>query len=1473
MGLRRWIGTGLFFVGGFVGVGLVGAVAFGWWVTTPTGNHWLKRTIETGVRSSMAKGSFEIDTLRTDLLWSLDVEGLRIVDDLGTPLVEIPAAQARYDVTSLLTGPLNVHTLDVQGLRLLLDSGDERLRLAELFGPASDSTEPFSLPIDVDVPAVTLSGTTLLIDESLRLEGGDLVSSLTARGPVFSLPDARLCAHLVVPGPLPVCAQGPFTWNGTAALVDGLAVDAPGTALVLEGSLGSTMDLTILAGRVDLEALDPLANRTGLRGVLGGDATLTGALDALVIKARLAGLEGTAGALVVDGYASMADTITWGGTVQALGVDVAGLYDGTPMPVVLDGTLVLGATGVKYPDDLLLDLHYSGRVDADDTYHLRDTVFDGTIDQGILQLTRGDFDGVAGPLGATGSIDLVAGPMKLDVGGTLSSTQLADLGIEGLGPDGRADLVLTSNLKQDAGRFGLGGTVTWAPFSYTPDVTMDRLVARVSGSTVGGTFDVNVDVEGTGLDAYGVTADTLTGTALDVKRTAQGLTVDGPLAFTPLTLPGVGTFASASVQLGVDLPTTGERAIDAFADLGPFDLATFLGTGGGADLQIRGDDVLFDVALDDGARPFLRTGGVYGLVDQHLHTSHFDVAPTPRLAWTSSGPVDLQLTDGGIRDATVRLRGLHGDVDVRGSLGTTGAVDGEIRVIGLQLDALAELFPDAFNGLSGRLTLDATVVGDAANPDLAGRFDAEGVWIEDTARWLDAEGYFVGHDGLLELDALLGRAGDPLGKVFGTVPVLLDLASPGLNADGKVNLDLSVLPGSLARLEDVTVAELGLPVGVLSGNVGLRGPIRDPRVHVAGIVESAVGEWREPGRLEVDVVREGDVLSGRVDLLEGLARRVRVDGDGKTRMKEFFSSIVGDGDAVDTSDLNLWWDDITVTASADGMPVGSVASAGGAQIPVDGAVSGAVVITGDPYLPVVNGEMRWTGGSVGDVPVELADLLVRPAPNGLEVRMEADFDVEQRLLVEGTVPVVVDLHEDAASWVEGPLDLRIEGQDLPLGVAAVVEGVSAVKGSLDVMGSIGGTFADPNLDLTAGIRSGSFHYEPLGLAFSRMEASLVGRGRRLKLENLSARTLPLNPIGLLDENRASILRTTGTANLDRGALAELSGVVRLNDAWVMGTYDTALRMDGDVRLSGAWPALNVDGDLALANGRYVYRADDAVAASPLQPVEQLVIHRNGNPFIFRKSEEAAIYEAFDIDLGIDLKRNLEVVAVTPFFDDLGQLTASLTQANVNSRVGGKLKVGLNDDASFRVGGELDVLDGTIQVLRTKFRLDSGRVVLVPDDISASPLDLSATSHLSDATIDLRIAGTVGSPSLTTTSEGHDETQVLVMLLTGRSVKGLTSNQGQAASQDAALAAAALITSSVFSGAAAGALSIEADGSVRVGAPWSSSVFSELVLRPFADSDENLVSLAIEWALIRQLLLDAGAGDRYQWADLSWETRF
>lgn len=1460
-------------VGGLLGLALVGGAATVVWLSTPSGNRYLASSLAATVSATMAEGAFEIDALDTNLVSRLEVRGLRIIDPLGRPYLEVPEARARYDITSLLTGPLRLHQLDVRGLLLVLDTGPSgRMRLSELFGPASDSTEPFSMPIDLVVDAATLEGTRLWMDESLRIEGGDLRSRLDISGPIFTLTGTELCAHLVTPGPLPVCAEGPIVWDGTFATLTGLAVEAPGSAASITGKAGSELDLLVDAGTLDLAGLDALAGRAGIQGTLGGQVQLTGPTSDLRIDGDLAGVDATTGTLGLHLRVGVGETMTWGGTVDADGVDVAQLYRGAPMPVDLAGRITLDGRGIRYPEDVVLDLAYDGAVDVESTYHLHDVDFTGQLADGVLTLERGAFDGVAGPLDATGTIDLVQGPMRLKVKGKLSAEQITALGVEGLGNDGRADLTITSDLQNGDGRYWIGGRVRYAPFTYTPEVRIDELVADLSGWSRGSDFGFRVSFDGEEALTYGVRTSVLTGRDVDVRRGDGTLTARGPIGLEVVEIPNVGRFESADVGLDARLPDVGPREVVATLQLGAFDLQTFLGTGGTTRVRMVDDAVDFEVDLADGSRPFLGTSGTYDLASAHLHTNRFQVHPTPRLSWTANGPIDLTLVDGGVADSRISLRGSHGDLDLTGDLATSGAVDGRVRAIGLQLDALAELFPESFDGLSGVLRLDTTVMGPAAAPRIDGEVGLEGLWMEDVARWLDVDGTFSGEDQTLSLDLDLGVAGEPLVHVQGDLPVALDLAAPALRPEDTVDLAVSVAAGSLERFEHVTPAELGVPQGQVSGRIDLSGALIDPVFEVTGVVETPMEGWTDPGRVEVDLTRRGTALDGWVGLHEGLIHRADLRVAGTTRMGEVFAASLGDAEAPDTSDLTLWLDDLVATTDLDAMPVSSLLALSGTGLPATGRLVGSVVASGSPVTPRLDAELRWDGGSIGDVPVEVGHLWLRSVTGGLDLQGELTF-ADGSALVEGRLPFAVDLDEEAATWIEGPMDLHVEAARVPLALASVVDGVRNPRGRLEAKGTLQGTFADPEVDLTAGISDGALVYDPLGLQLTDLTMDAEGRGRRVKLNRFTVRTEPLNRIGVFDENRSSIVRATGAANLDRGALDELSGRVVLDDAWVMGTYDTAMRMAGDVRVSGAWPALNVDGDLALVNGRYVYRSDDAVAASPLQVIDGLAIHRPGNAPPERAEPEPPLYQDFDIDLTVDLKRNLEMVAVTPFFDDLGQLTATITRANVNARLGGEVEVGLNPDASWRAGGEVDVVDGTVQVLRTKFRLDEGTVTLFPDALGESALDLSAVSNVQDTSIDLRITGTIDEPDLVASSEGYDDTQVLVMLLTGRSVEGLTSTQGQAASQDAALAAAALITSSVFSGAASGALSFEADGSVRVGAPWSSSVFSELVLRPFADSDENVVSFALEWALARHLLLEAGAGDRYQWGDVAWETRF
>jgi hypothetical protein len=1495
---RALLGTALF-GGGVLAAALVGAAGFAVWTTTKTGNAWLEGQLEAIVTASMAEGAFEIDGLRTNLRSRAQLDALRIVDGSGRPLLALGPTRARFDLASLITGGLVVHELDAVGLDVVLDADptdpDGRMKLAALFGPPSTSTEPFELPIDLDLRDVDVEGVSVAMDDAVQVRAGVLTGQLVSEGPRFDVQGLQLCAHVLVPGPTSACIDGPVLWDGARATLAGTVVELPGTDASLAGTAGSEgLDLTLNAAALDLEAIDPVAAHVGLRGTVGGVLTASGPLDSLDIDGRIAGLPGegedpgTRGSLVLDGRAGVADdgTLTWGGAIDALGFRVDDVYTATGVPVLLDGAIGLSATGIRFPDDLALDLTYTGTATLDGQYELEDADVAGRIEGGVLTLERGAFVGLAGALDATGTIDLVEGPLGIAVKGRIDPAEIAELGIAGIGGSGTADLRITGDLKRDATRYGVRGQVVMAPLSYTENVRFERLVADVSGEVVQTDFYFDIDAVGTNGMAYGLEMDGLDAPGLRVTSVARDLAATGPAHVVRPRYPGVGVFEHADVEFEARLPAVGEQQVTAGVALGAFDLQTFPGSGGVATVELVGDQVAYDVVLDAWGREFAASTGTFDLQTASLDAARLRIAPTPRLAWTSEGPLRATFVDGGVRDLSATLRGLHGDLLASGDLGTRGVLDGEVQVAKLQLDALAELFPDQFSGLSGVADLQATLTGDASDPRAVGTLDVDGLWLEGVARWLDVAGAFSLEGGIVDTDLDIGSAGAPLADVDGTIPVLADLGgSPGLDPEREVALEAVLRPGSLERIENVYPEDLGIPEGSGSAWVGVSGRLANPTFRVSGVIETPVEGWQDPGRIEIDVQRDGDDITAWADLREGLAERTRVTGGGITRMEDLFTAFFAGEELPDTTDLELYVDNMAVSAVLAGLPADSVVRAAGLGVDARGEIVGGITASGSPWTPTLSGGLHWYDASVGNEPLDGAYITAVPhdsdgvdGPDGLMIDSAVGF-TEGGLAVRGPIPVRIDLREEVATWTDGELALDVSGEGVPLGLLSVIDRqIVDAEGVLAVDGTIEGTLDRPIPKLSGAIVDGALTYTPVGLRVFEINGTLTAGERRVRLPELTARTMPINSVGILDQSRASRIRVLGTANID-AQRPILSARVQMDQAWVLGTFETTARVDGDLVVSGPWPELTIttpDGPLEVVSARVIYNSANAEVAGPVRLSDAIVLHRDGMSTRTERVEELPFYAPFTVDASVDLKRNVEVIAAVPFFDQLGSVTANLTRANVAARIGGRLNVALNDRGEPIPSGEVDVVDGSVQVLRTQFGLDEGRATFLGGDIGATQLDVSGSTTVEGTLVELSITGTADAPKLTTTAEGLDETQVLVMLLTGQSPDSLGGESGQAAQGEIgtiAGTAAALVASSVFSGAATGALTIEPDGGIRVGAPWSSTVLTELVLHPFADPDENLAAVGLEWAIARRLLLEFGAGTTFQWSSLSWETRF
>ncbi len=1496
-GWKRWLaGIGIF-GGGVLGVALVGAVGFAGWATTATGNAWVEGQIEAVVTGSMEGGRFEIDGLRTNLWNEAQLDALRIVDGNGRSLVALGPTRARFRLPSLLRGRLVVPELDAVGLDVVLDADPSdptgRMLLANLFGPPSGSTEPFQLPIDLDVRRIDVEAVSVSMDQSVDVQGGVLTGRLVSNGPLFDVQGLTLCAHVVTPGPTVACVEGPVVWDGANATLPGTVVEAPGTDLSLVGTAGSAMDLTVNAATIDLAALDPVAAHVGLSGTVGGVVRVSGPLETLDVDGRIAGVGdpeagGARGSLVLDGFAGVADdgTITWGGDIDALQFRVDDVYGATGVPVLLDGKLGLNAVGVQFPDDLALDLTYAGTADLDAQYQLDDADVKGRLENGVLTLNRGAFTGLAGRLDATGTIDLVQGPLSVRVTGRIDPSEIAELGITGIGGTGTADLRITGDLQQDATRFGVGGQVVMAPLSYTEDITFERVVADVTGDVVGSDFFFDIDAQATNGVAYGLEMDALDAEGVRVTSVSKDLQAVGPAHVTRPRYPGVGVFEDADVDFDAQLPDAGPQRVVAGIALGAFDLQTFVGSGGIASVEVVGDQVDYDAVLEAWGREFAASRGQYDLASAALDADFVRVAPTPRLGWESEGPVHLTVVEGGVHDVSAAFRGLHGDVTAQGDFATQGALDGEIGVAKLQLDALAELFPDLFPGVSGVADLTATLSGDAADPRAVGTLDVDGFWMDGVARWLDIAGAYELEGGEVAVGLDIGSVGAPLADVDGTIPVRLDLGdSPGLDPEGEVAVTAVLRPGPLERLDNVYPDDLGVPPGIASGSLTMAGVLGNPTFRVTGVVETPVDGWQDAGRVEVDVQRSGEDIAAWADLREGLEDRTHVVGGGTTRLGELFTALFAGEELPDTGDLELYVDNMAVSAVLAGLPAESLVRASDLGVDAKGELVGGFTASGSPWTPELSGGVHWFDASVGNEELEGAYLTLVPHDpdgdgdsDGVWVDTSVGFQ-EGGLTVDGPVPVQIDLREDYSTWTDGELALDVSGEGVPLGMLSIIDSeIVDTRGVLAVDGTIEGSLDQPVPKLDGTIDQGALTYGPVGLRLTEINGKMTAGERRVRLSELTALTAPINSVGILDRSKTSRIRVRGTANIDADRPV-LSARVELDQAWVLGTYEATARMDGDLVISGAWPELTIttpDGPIETVSARVIYNSDAFEVAGPVRLSDAIVMHRDGTSSRTERTDELPFYAPFDVDVDLDLKRNVEVIAVVPFFDQLGSVTANLTRANVAARLGGQLSVAIDDAGNPIPSGEVDVVDGQVQVLRTQFALDEGRAVFLGGGIGSTQIDVSGSTNIEGTSVELKITGTADKPVLKTTAEGYDETQVLVMLLTGQSPDSLGGESGQAAQGEAraiAGTAAALVAGSVFSGAATGALTIEPDGGIRVGAPWSATVLTELVLHPFADPDENVAAIGLEWAIARRLLLEFGAGTTYQWAGLNWEIRF
>ena len=783
----------------------------------------------------------------------------------------------------------------------------------------------------------------------------------------------------------------------------------------------------IVAGGVTVNRVSAVASGTAERTTFEADATLNDTAEAKLAGA-LRPLGGEGGFALDLTALELADANARVQLVEPSTITVADGEVGLDGLVarIGDGTLVASGTAGERLD-LSLELD---RVGLDVANAVRpDLALDGAL-TGTARVT-----GAASDPNATFTL----------AGAGLTAKPLRDASVEPLGvratgalSEGTLRLEEASVTNPQGLRVEANAVVPvleQSEAALSANVAIEALPLGIANGFRDG-LDAAGLVEGTASVAGSLEAPEATFRITASDATAAPLRQNG---IEPMALMATGSFADNRVTLA-DLSLTNPQGVEAEAS-GIIPLA-----GGGLDLDVRLEQLPLEIA--GVAAPDL---GLTGRVRGQANLTGTLREPRGEFDIRAAGLSAMPLEDAGIAPLDATLQGTLAaegirlaDANVRNAQGLSLSASGLVPLgaddqldLELDLGALPLALGNAVRPeleLSGILRGRASVSGDLASPDAT--FDVRGSRLNG-APLADAgvdpveatiTGSLEGRTLTLETARLTNDQGVAI-EASGTVP---------LAADQPVDLDVSLQSVPLS-LGNAVRPELELG-GTVSGTAMIAGPLTAPegtfditgsRLNAAPLVQNGVAPLDAvlAGRLEGDRVQ---LDRGQITNAQGLA--IRASGTAPLSAN---------------GPLDL---DVDVRS----VPL-AIANAARPELGLGGTISGQASVEGSPTAPT--GTFDISGRDITAAPlrqngVEPLQLALSGRSDGRTVQLdEARIENAQGIAVTaaGTAPLSAD----------GPLDLDVSVDSLPLAIANAARPDLGLGGTVSGTASIAGTPTAP----------------------------------------------------------------------------------------------------------------------------------------------------------------------------------------------------------------------------------------------------------------------------------------------------------------------------------------------------------------------------------------------------------------------------
>lgn len=1506
--------VGAVLVGGSLGL----ALGVGVLLTTPTGNEVLRVQALRAFAAALPQAHLEVEGLRTRLFDGVTLRGVTLRSAQGRQLLAAEELHLVWDLRGALRQRLVLRRVRLLAPRVDLGPGPGgRLALLEALEIAPSPEGPPSAWRGI--PGEVLLRDLEIQDGSLTWPGGALGSlSLRAAGRVAgdSVEVRGLSASGALQGPLParLSLGGGLSLRQGDLSLDDLRLDLGGSRVGLSGRVAAVqtapdLDLELIVFRlqpVDVE--DLLRGATPAQDIFGrGEAR--GPLRALQARLELDAAQGgrvLAGAELdlqtPDASSPGRARPAWRVDLSATPLDLQALYPHL-FPRRVRGEeaqLTVHGSGLGGEEGLAAWLHL--RVDGAELWDEPAPSLEATasLAPGGLWLHRAVLTHDAGRLSAAGPVSLTQAraTLALDV-----------------------ELLRLASLSRLAGT-PLAGALRWRPdleisWAGAPTVSAEGPLHTVRLATAGvrlddaagptrlrwaeGALDLDGRLDAVGLGAPGVEISRARADWGLRFTAAEGLHLEAAVRSAGLALAdSAARVEEVDARVRVDLPPDGARRVEVDGQvhgLAPTGDAALLAGQGPVHLVLQGERLAGEVGLtrpDGGALLLATVEGSLGSTSAWtLRDLVFE--PLPGLRWEASGPTSARLGPGGVEAIEADLVGPAGRLVL--TLGDDRHL--RLRAEALRLAELARLQallpraegqapPPAVEG-TGRVEADATLDDGGRLLALTGEVQVQGLTVQDRLRDVDLALRADGPLRALELGLDLRGAHDQtlLLTARGSVPV--DLDQGALFCGVPLSLR-AVLAPTTQELLARHLPDLPAAATRLSAELRATGDACDPDLRLIGAADSPAGPEGRVLRADLDLTRQARDLALRAVLEEGFRPRLLVLGGAQTGAGEHLRRLRAGEELAGFDEpgaLEGWVDQLALSVVPVDLDLQDLRAFLDLPPALSGRLAGGFQLAGSPRAPSVSGALQLIDGRLGAARVDSALLLVMPGAGGYDLSLDTSLAASRappdapasQVRVQGFVPVDLQAADRAALLASPGLDLTATGS-LPLAMLeGLVEPVQETAGALDLAARVTGSLAAPVVQGDLSMDGGALSWVPLGLAYEDISLRARVADQRVHLEQLTLTNR--KRLGLLGASRPHRLSATGQALLSEGRLVAVeAGSVELDNLWLIATRDHEVALSGDLALHGPWPGLKLEGDLRLDGAQLFFGEEAFVGDRTLALDPALTVHRTKMDTVARttRDEGPAVWQQVEVDVALDLQRNLRLDATVPTQDEYGEQLAQLSSVRLDADLGGQLRV-LQQEGVLALQGEIEPSRGSATVFGVPFDLTGGTISFVGDGYDDPLIDLEAVrSAGSYGQVDVHVTGSVQDMQIDLSSEQYpDKKDVVTLLLFGKPASEMADSEGQAGAQLVAASLSALsgqleraVGTSVFD-----ELEIDPAGAIRIGWALSDRAFLRVESRSTtSEVEDNRFEVTLEYLISRRLYAELTTGDRAASSGrIYWRWRF